>query len=244
MHYLGVIPARYQSMRFPGKPLVEIAGIPMINRVYQQGLKSKILNEVVVATDSKIIYDHCLNANMQVIMTSDTHQSGTDRVSEVARRYESDVVVNIQGDEPFIPPDYIDSLCAQFKSIRTEITTLIAPILDSEVLDDSNTVKVVKRNDGRALYFSRASIPYQRNQDFTMPSFRHLGIYAFRRETLLKLADLPQGKLEQFEMLEQLRWLEAGFDIVTVEVEKAPIGVDVPEDVVKLEKWMKENALH
>ncbi|MCB0666450.1 MAG: 3-deoxy-manno-octulosonate cytidylyltransferase [Saprospiraceae bacterium] len=243
MHYLGVIPARYQSMRFPGKPLVEIAGIPMINRVYQQGLKSKILNEVVVATDSKIIYDHCLNANMQVIMTSDTHQSGTDRVSEVARRYESDVVVNIQGDEPFIPPDYIDSLCAQFKSIKTEITTLIAPILDAQALDDANTVKVVKRNDGRALYFSRASIPYQRNLDFTMQSFRHLGIYAFRRETLLKLADLAQGKLEQFEMLEQLRWLEAGFDIVTVEVEKAPIGVDVPEDVVKLEKWMKENAL-
>lgn len=241
MHYLGIIPARYQSTRFPGKPLVNIAGIPMIDRVYRQGLKSKMLNEVVIATDSEIIYDHCMNANMQVIMTSAAHQSGTDRVAEAAGLSEADVVVNIQGDEPFIPPDYIDRLCLMFSRKETMISTLVAPILDSGTMDNPNIVKTVRRTDGRALYFSRAPIPYRRNDAFFMTCYRHLGIYAFRKNTLLELSLLKPGHLEQFEMLEQLRWLEAGFDIMTVEVEQAPLGVDVPDDVTRLERWINEN---
>ncbi|MCB0686868.1 MAG: 3-deoxy-manno-octulosonate cytidylyltransferase [Saprospiraceae bacterium] len=243
MQFLGIIPARFQSSRFPGKPLVNIAGIPMIDRVYKQARKSKLLDRVVVATDSEIIFDHCKNAKIDVLMTSDKHQSGTDRIAEVARTSKTEVVVNIQGDEPFIPPMYIDQLCQLFLQHKIEIATLIAPIKDEEVLSNPNIVKAVTRTDGRALYFSRSVIPFHRNLQYEMVLYRHLGIYAFGRKTLLDLADLPQGNLERYELLEQLRWLEAGYDIMTSIVSEAPIGVDVPDDVGKIEHWMHSNSL-
>lgn len=242
MQFLAVIPARYQSTRFPGKPLVDIAGTPMIDRVYHQVLQSKLIKEVVIATDSELIREHCNNAKMRVIMTSKDHQSGTDRVAEVAADMDANVIVNVQGDEPFIPPEYIDKLCRTFEQDSTEIATLIAPIKNEELRANPNIVKMVRRKDGRALYFSRSAIPYRRNETFIFPTYRHLGIYAFRRETLGKLAFLDRGNLEQYEMLEQLRWLEAGFDIMTAIVEEAPMGVDVPEDVDKILAWMKDHS--
>ena len=215
----------------------------MINRVYQQAKQSLLLNEVVVATDSAIIEDHCKNANMQVIMTSEHHQSGTDRVAEVAASSLADVVINIQGDEPFIPPTFIDRLCEQFSDQKTEIATLIAPIGNPDVMNNPNIVKVIRRTDGRALYFSRSVIPYHRNKNFEMNSYRHLGVYGFKRSILLELAALEQGNLERYEMLEQLRWLEAGYDISTAIVDSAPIGVDVPEDIERIMLYMEQNGL-
>jgi 3-deoxy-manno-octulosonate cytidylyltransferase (CMP-KDO synthetase) len=243
MKYLGVIPARYQSSRFPGKPLADIAGQSMIQRVYHQALKSSALNEVVVATDDGKIFEHCNNEKMKVVMTSAGHQSGTDRVAEVAGQLEADVVINIQGDEPFIPPDYIDLLCRQFDRPGVSIATLITPLTDADMFHSPNIVKAVRRSDGRAMYFSRSPVPYRRNPDFKTTLYRHLGIYGFRRDTLLQLAGLEQGQLERHEMLEQLRWLEAGYDLMTAVVEAAPMGVDLPGDIDHIIQWMKENNL-
>ncbi|MBK8504453.1 MAG: 3-deoxy-manno-octulosonate cytidylyltransferase [Saprospiraceae bacterium] len=243
MHFLGVIPARYKSSRFPGKPLVDIGGRSMIYRVYHQALKSKYLNEVVVATDDELIYNHCINAKMQVIMTSELHQSGTDRVAEVAQKTQAEVIINIQGDEPFIPPSYIDSLCNLFSDDKVEIGTLLSPMVDRAPASNPGIVKAVRRLDGRAMYFSRAPIPYQRNHDFEMPVYRHLGIYGFRRVALMQLAGLQRGDLEQYEMLEQLRWMEAGYEIMTSLVGEAPLAVDEPEDVEHILSWMKNEGL-
>jgi 3-deoxy-manno-octulosonate cytidylyltransferase (CMP-KDO synthetase) len=243
MRFLGVIPARYKSSRFPGKPLVDIAGRSMIYRVYHQALKSNYLNEVVVATDDELIYNHCMNAKIQVIMTSEVHQSGTDRVAEVAQKTQAEVIINIQGDEPFIPPSYIDDLCSLFSDTSVKIGTLLSPIVHRDTALIPGIVKAVRRGDGRALYFSRAAIPYQRNQDFEMPVYRHLGIYGFRRIALLELAQLQPGNLEQYEMLEQLRWLEAGYEIMTSLVGEAPLAVDEPDDVIQILNWMKNEGL-
>ena len=243
MQFLGIIPARYKSSRFPGKPLAKIAGKSMIERVYHQALKSATLEAVVVATDDLMIYDHCVNAGIEVVMTSSDHQSGTDRVAEVARDRDAAIVVNIQGDEPFIPPAYIDKLCLQFSDPKVEIGTLVCPISDTNEFRQPQIVKAVCRQDGRALYFSRAPIPHQQNVEYAMPFYRHLGIYAFRKDILLKLGALSRGRLEQCESLEQLRWLEKGYDIMTSQVSEAPIGVDLPGDIEKLEKWMERQSL-
>ena len=243
MQFLGIIPARYKSSRFPGKPLAKIAGRSMIDRVYQQALKSEALEAVVVATDDSTIYDHCINAGIDVVMTSVDHQSGTDRVAEVAQDRDAAIIVNIQGDEPFIPSAYIDLLCHQFGDPKVEIGTLVCPIADANEFRQPQIVKAVCREDGRALYFSRATIPYQQNAEYEMPLYRHLGIYAFRKEVLLEVAALSSGILEQCESLEQLRWLEKGYDIMTSKVPEAPIGVDLPGDIERLQKWMIRQGL-
>jgi 3-deoxy-manno-octulosonate cytidylyltransferase (CMP-KDO synthetase) len=216
----------------------------MIERVYHQALASELLDAVVVATDDLMIYDHCINAGMDVVMTSVDHQSGTDRVAEVAQHREAAIIVNIQGDEPFISPTYIDLLCRQFNDPKVDIGTLVCPIASANEFRQPQIVKAVCREDGRALYFSRAAIPYQQNVDYEVPLYRHLGIYAFRKEVLLKIASLSRGRLEQCESLEQLRWLEKGFDIMTSKVPEAPIGVDLPGDIEKLESWMQGQDLH
>lgn len=243
MKYLGVIPARYQSTRFPGKPLVDIAGKSMIDRVYHQALKSTLLDDVVVATDDEMIYNHCMNAKMWVILTSTEHRSGTDRVAEVARQLDVEFVINIQGDEPFIPPEYIDLLCRQFEKDDVSIATLITPLSDPNTFHSPHIVKVVRRNDGRALYFSRAAIPYPRNPDIKAIWYRHLGVYGFRKEVLIQLSNLEPGTLERFEMLEQLRWMEAGYDLMTAVVDNAPMGIDVPEDIEHVLEWMRQNQM-
>ncbi|MCL4117140.1 UNVERIFIED_CONTAM: hypothetical protein GTU68_021627 [Idotea baltica] len=213
----------------------------MISRVYKQACKSKKLQEVIVATDSDKILHHCVNVGINVIMTSDAHESGTDRVAEVAASKDADVIINLQGDEPFLPPDHIDRLCAIFDQKTVGIGTLLTPISERNDFESEHIVKSVIRRDRRALYFSRSGIPFHRNRDFDMPIYRHLGIYGFRKAVLGELAALDRGDLERYEMLEQLRWLEAGYDIMTTIVDSTPIGIDVPDDLNKLLAWMRAN---
>lgn len=238
MQILAVIPARYHSSRFPGKPLVDIGGISMLQRVYNQALMSRKLHTVVIATDDDRIYDHCINAQMEVVMTSSDHQSGTDRVAEVAAARGEDIIINIQGDEPFIPPGHIDTLCDILLEGGAEIGTLITQIKNKKSKSVESVVKVVINKNGRALYFSRACIPLERSTTTDAIHYRHLGLYGFRRAILLELAKLPPGMLEQVEMLEQLRWLEAGYQIDTAEVDHVPIAIDTPADLNELKHWM------
>lgn len=244
MLILGLIPARYASSRFPGKPLAIINGKSMIQRVYEQASKSTVLAELIVATDDQRIFEHVIGFGGKVFMTDPNHPSGTDRCNEVVKALKSqgktfDVVVNIQGDEPYINPVQIDQLCEAFDKKETEIATLIKPILEIEVINNPNVVKVVKQQSGRALYFSRYAIPYYRggNQDEALEKadyFKHIGIYAYRSHVLNQLCDLPKSKLEESEALEQLRWLENGFDIQTKTTDFESIAVDTPADLLKL----------
>ncbi len=244
MLVLGIIPARYASSRFPGKPLAMIKGKSMIQRVYEQASKANSLADVIVATDDKSIFEHVKDFGGKVLMTSVAHPSGTDRCNEVVQKLQSqgksyDVVVNIQGDEPYINPVQIDQLCEAFNQKETEIATLIKPIGELEELNNPNVVKVVKQSNGQALYFSRFAIPYCRGEkaDDVLTKadyFKHIGIYAYRSTVLTKLCALSKGKLEETESLEQLRWLENGYIIQTRTTDFESIAVDTPADLLKL----------
>lgn len=247
MKALGVIPARYESTRFPGKPLVNIQGKSMIARVYERCRQAKALDQVIVATDDQRIYDHVRSFGGEVMMTSKSHRSGTDRCAEVAAQHrEVEIVVNIQGDEPFIDPKQIDQLVQLFEgSSSVDIATLAKQIDSEKALMDPNIVKVVFNRQAEALYFSRSTIPFVRNlassqwlrhHDF----YKHIGIYAFKNEVLQKCAQLPQGRLEIMESLEQLRWLEAGYNIRVGLTKLETMGIDTPED---LEKFETKNEL-
>ncbi|MEZ5043842.1 MAG: 3-deoxy-manno-octulosonate cytidylyltransferase [Saprospiraceae bacterium] len=242
MKVIGIIPARYASSRFPGKPLVDIQGKSMIARVYGRCQEALLLHQVIVATDDERIFAHVQAFGGSVMMTSDLHQSGTDRCAEVAKAFpEADLVVNIQGDEPFIHPGQIDQLIRLFDGEKSvDMATLAKKIESEEALFDPNTVKVVFNEIGEALYFSRSTIPFLRNfskdqwlmrHDF----YKHIGIYAFRKEVLLACAKLPQGRLEKMESLEQLRWLEAGYRIKVGLTQVETIGIDTPDDLRKFE---------
>jgi 3-deoxy-manno-octulosonate cytidylyltransferase (CMP-KDO synthetase) len=239
MNILGIIPARYHSTRFPGKPLSLIGEKLMIERVYTQSIKSS-LNDVIIATDDSRIYNQA-KAFGWVMMTGDHHQSGTDRCQEVVEKLgdKFDYVINIQGDEPFIDPEQINSLVSHLNG-KTEIATLIKKIEKPEHLFNPNVVKVVKGTANQALYFSRSPIPHVRgkseqewldNQIF----FKHIGLYAYRTDILKKITALKQSALEKTESLEQLRWLENGYAITTVETNLETFGIDSPEDLVKAE---------
>ncbi|MBN1821490.1 MAG: 3-deoxy-manno-octulosonate cytidylyltransferase [Prolixibacteraceae bacterium] len=238
MIFIGIIPARFASTRFPGKPLADINGKPMIQRVYENAKKT--LNTVWVATDDQRIYDAVNNFGGDVVFTSKDHKSGTDRVAEAAKIIEKstdfDIVINIQGDEPFIEPGQIGALKDCF-SENTEIATLIKPVQTEEELSDPNKVKVVIDKNGKALYFSRSTIPYLRNPDKNRIGkceyWAHIGMYAYRKEILQRLAELNPGKLEVAESLEQLRWLENGFSILTAKTNSIVFGIDTPEDLKK-----------
>jgi 3-deoxy-manno-octulosonate cytidylyltransferase (CMP-KDO synthetase) len=246
---LAVIPSRYDSSRFPGKPLADIKGKSMIQRVYEQATSCKQLSEVIVATDDQRIFDHVKSFNGKVMMTSNDHQSGTDRCGEVLNNCNDhiDVVVNIQGDEPFIQPDQISQLVQVFadnsKNDSTnnsvDISTLAKKIELEEQLHDPNVVKVVKQANSFALYFSRSPIPYLRNNkglDWTLTQdyYKHVGIYAYKASVLKKLTQLPTSDLETTESLEQLRWLENGYKIHVGTTQHENIGIDTPEDLQKL----------
>lgn len=244
---IGVIPARYASSRFPGKPLVEIGGVSMIRRVYENAKSVAELSQVVVATDDERIFQHVRQFGGQVVMTRAEHPSGTDRCAEVAGKpigAAADIVVNIQGDEPFLDGRQLRQLIQPFTDPAVEITTLGYPIREEENLHSPNVVKVVTAGNGRALYFSRCPIPYIRAAE---PAgwltqglhLQHLGLYAYRRSTLLALADLPPGRLEQAESLEQLRWLEAGYTIHVGITDIRTLGIDTPEDLGKAEAWLR-----
>jgi len=241
---LGVIPARFASTRFPGKPLALIAGKPLIQRVVEQCQQAKSLSEIVVATDDERIAT-AARKFCRVEMTRADHPSGSDRIAEVAERISCDAVVNIQGDEPLIAPNVIDTVAGALA--QNEMSTAATPIKNLAELDNPNVVKVVVNAAGRALYFSRRTIPYLREaanrpvpeQLAAFPFLKHLGIYGYRRETLLRLVKFPVSPLENAEKLEQLRALENGVGIAVVKVDYDSIGVDMPEDVARVEKILK-----
>jgi len=242
---LGVIPARYDSSRFPGKPLVMIDGKSMIMRVYEQALKSKMLEKVIVATDDERIFDHVKANGGEVMMTSATHVSGSSRIGEVADKLSVagvcpfDVVMNIQGDEPFIDPTQIDLAVSLLQNPDSQIGTLIMKITNSEDIFNPNVVKVVVDHSGNAMYFSRSPIPYFRgvSQENWLQGhdyFRHIGLYSFRTSILKTILDLHPASFELAESLEQLRWLHHGFKINTAITDIETVGIDVPADLLKL----------
>jgi len=241
MRSIGIIPARYNSSRFPAKPLAVIHGKTMIQRVYEQAKKSNELSKVVVATDDERIFDAVVEFGGEVVMTSEHHGSGTERCSEVLESLSDnfDVVVNIQGDEPYIQEQQIDLLISCFEDQSTEIATLVKRISDPQILKDPNKVKVVIDAKGRGLYFSRQAIPYQQNASSDnwineSDYFKHIGMYAYRSATLKEIVKLEPSSLEQAESLEQLRWIENGYFIQTAVTEQEALSVDTPEDLEKL----------
>ena len=245
LRILGIIPARYHSSRFPGKPLVEIAGKTMIHRVYDQCRKATKLTDIVVATDDERIASHVTHSIQgNVVMTSPDHLSGTERVAEAYRQQlesgvaDYDYVVNIQGDEPLIKPELIDDLC-DLLNYKTEIATAAKRIEDVATLFDPNVVKVVLTMRKMALYFSRQAIPFVREAPTDLwlehaEFFKHIGIYAFRTDVLDQIVKLPENVLENTEKLEQLRWLGYGYKIIVKETEHDSVGIDTPEDIKKL----------
>jgi 3-deoxy-manno-octulosonate cytidylyltransferase (CMP-KDO synthetase) len=243
---VGIIPARYASTRFPGKPLAVIAGVPLIQRVVAQCQKAKSLAEVIVATDDPRIAE-AVKKNCRVEMTSPNHPSGSDRVAEVVGEISCDAVVNIQGDEPMIEPSVIDSVAGALADC--EMSTAATRIQNPAELDNPNVVKVVVNAAGRALYFSRRTIPCLREaasrpvseQLAAFPFLKHLGIYGYRRETLLRLVKFPVSPLEAAERLEQLRALENGIPIAVVKVDYDSVGVDTPEDVEWVERYLRKS---
>jgi len=245
MEIIGVIPARYGSTRFPGKPLALIAGKPLIQHVVEQCHKAKTLKRVIVATDDTQIWE-VAQEFCEVEMTRPDHPSGTDRLAEVAERNGAEAFVNIQGDEPLIDPTVIDAVAAGLSA--AEMSTAATAIRDPEEFDNPNVVKVVVNRLGEALYFSRRTIPYVRDaarapvkeQLAAFPFLKHLGIYGYRRETLLKIVSYPVSALEMAEKLEQLRALENGIRIGVVQVNYESIGVDVPEDVQRVERILRD----
>ncbi|HLX70489.1 MAG TPA: 3-deoxy-manno-octulosonate cytidylyltransferase [Verrucomicrobiae bacterium] len=246
MRIIGIIPARFASTRFPGKPLALIAGKPLIQRVVEQCKKAASLSEVIVATDDRRILDEA-GKFCRVEMTRAHHPSGSDRIAEVALRVNCDAVVNIQGDEPLIEPKVIEAVADALK--QEAMSTAATVIKNPAEYDNPNVVKVVINAAGRALYFSRRTIPYLREaagrspneQLAAFPFLKHLGIYGYRRETLLNLVRFPVSPLENAEKLEQLRALENGIQIAVVKVDYDSVGVDTPEDVARVEKLLKEN---
>ncbi|NGM61292.1 3-deoxy-manno-octulosonate cytidylyltransferase [Sphingobacterium sp. SGG-5] len=240
MNVIGIIPARYESSRFPGKPLVDIGGQTMIQRVYQQAKHAPSLNEVIVATDDQRIYDHVKSFAGNVMMTKDTHQSGTDRCAEVARHVEGfDIAINIQGDEPFIDPQQIDLLVSCFENPGTEIATLVRKVEALDELTNENKPKVVLNKKGEAIYFSRQAIPFLRGEPIEhwlskRPFYNHIGIYGYRIDVLKQLSDLPVSDLERMESLEQLRWIDNGYKIQTALSTHANDSIDTQSDLEQI----------
>lgn len=234
----GIIPARYASSRFPGKPLALIAGKPMVQWVYER-VQSSEVSGLAVATDDERIARCVRGFGGQVVMTSPDHASGTDRCGEAAlsmQPADNDVVINIQGDEPLISPREIHLLANAFEDRNVQIATLVNPFHDDTLLHNPNVVKVVKAKNGNVLYFSRLSIPYLRESGVAPKSYyRHIGVYAYRYGVLKEIVKLPTSDLENSEKLEQLRWLENGYTIRAVECDYQGIGVDTPEDLARIE---------
>lgn len=247
---VAIIPARFASTRFPGKPLEKIAGKTMIRRVYDRVKKISEIADVVVATDDEQIFKHVAGFGGKVVMTSDTHQSGTDRCFEALKYLKTkyDFVLNIQGDEPFIMPQQIKTVIETLENNKSGLATLKKKIEGSDEILDPNTVKVVTDKNGYALYFSRHPIPYMRGYKKELwynvqTYYKHIGIYGYSVATLTAITKLKPSSLELAESLEQLRWLENGLSIKVAETEYASYGVDTPEDLIKVEKMYKNKLI-
>lgn len=238
MKIIGVIPSRYESSRFPGKPLAEICGKPMIYWVYHQAVKVKEFDAVYVATDDGRIEEACRQYGMNVIMTSKEHQTGTDRLGEVAQKIEADFYVNIQGDEPMIEPETIKKILDyKMEHPETEVINTITPIRDEEEITRNTCVKVVTNAQGDGVYLSRSPIPYpKKGQEITY--YKHLGLYGLSRKALLFFAGAERTKLEQIEDIEMLRFIENHINIKFVTVESSTIAVDRQEDIARVEASM------
>ena len=244
MKILGVIPARYASTRFPGKPLVKINGKTMIHRVYEQAALSN-LKEIIVATDDERIFNHVIDFGGKAIMTNSHHQSGTDRCYEasVKSNIDYDYVINVQGDEPFLDPEQINELCSVCDG-SIELATQMIQCKNHEVLFDTGEVKIALNNSNEAIYFSRSVIPFLKNKNekewhLHHSYFRHVGMYAYRKDVLEKITLLSPSKLELAESLEQLRWIEAGYKIKCIETNYDSHCIDTPEDIDKVLRLMK-----
>jgi len=240
MKAVAIIPARYHSTRFPGKALAKLLNKPLIQWVWEAVNNSNLFDQVMVATDSVKIKEVVDNFGGIAILTSKEHQSGTDRIAEVAESLDSDIIVNVQGDEPLINQKVLSSLLKIFEDSSIQIASLMTKIKDLKQLSNPNLVKVVVDNISNALYFSRSVIPYNRDNIPLVDYWQHIGVYAYRRNALMRLVKLPSGKLEQAEKLEQLRALENGIPIKMIKTEYNGIGVDTPEDLLKLESLLKE----
>lgn len=237
---IGVIPARWESSRFPGKPLAMICGKPMIAWVYERCKQVEELSAVYVATDDDRIYDACRQMGMEVIMTSTEHRTGTDRIGEVAKKVEGELFINIQGDEPLIEPQMIRDLIAAFADENVQYATLRKRITDKAEIEAASTVKVVVDQNEDALYFSRSVIP-SLARDEKAAVYRHVGIYGYTREFLQTFVALPQTPLEKAESLEQLRALEHGYKLRVKKTQYDTIGVDMPEHIARVEQIMQNN---
>ena len=238
-----VIPARYASTRLPGKPLVSLGGKPMVQRVYERAKLAQTVHRVLVATDDQRILDAVQGFGGEARMTRTDHRTGTERIAEVAAREQGDIFVNVQGDEPLIDPAAIDiAVGALLEEPPAQISTVATLIRHAADIMDPNVVKTVMDFDGNALYFSRAPIPWIRDtqQKVHVNYWKHLGLYVFQRDALLEYPTLPHGELEKVEQLEQLRWLENGWRIRVAEVAHDAVGVDVPEDIARVEKLLQE----
>jgi 3-deoxy-manno-octulosonate cytidylyltransferase (CMP-KDO synthetase) len=238
-----VIPSRYAATRLPGKPLVNLAGKPMVQRVYEQAKLAQTVHRVLVATDDQRIVDAVQAFAGEARMTRSDHRTGTERIAEVAAHEPGDIFVNVQGDEPLIDPVAIDTaVAALLEDPPAQIATVATPIRHVPDIMDPNVVKTVLDFDSNALYFSRAPIPWVRDtqKKIHVRYWKHLGLYVFQRDALLEYPTLPQGELEKIEQLEQLRWLENGWKIRVAEVEHDAVSVDVPEDVTRVEKLLQK----
>lgn len=245
MRFIALIPARYASTRFPGKPLAILGGKSVIQRVYEQ--VSQVVDETYVATDDQRIFDAVEAFGGKVVMTRSDHKSGTDRIEEAAEKIggDYDVVVNVQGDEPFIQASQIETVCKCFDDPTTQIATLGKPFgNDMEAIGNPNSPKIVVDKNGFALYFSRSIIPFVRGKETaawpsSYPFLKHLGLYAYRRDVLREVTQLPQGMLEKAESLEQLRWLENGYRIRVGLTDTETVGIDTPADLERAEKFLE-----
>ena len=248
MKFIGIIPARYASTRFPGKPLALLGGKPVIQHVYEK--VAAVLEAAYVATDDERIYDVVKSFGGQVVMTRTDHKSGTDRIEEAIEKIGGvwDVVVNVQGDEPFVAKSQLDTICHCFDDPTTQIATLGKPFESMEAVQNPNSPKIVVDNMGFAMYFSRSVIPYVRGKEKSSwlthyPFLKHLGIYAYRKDVLRQVTQLPQSSLEIAESLEQLRWLQNGFKIKVGTTDVETVGIDTPQDLERAEEFLKTQLL-
>lgn len=242
MKIIAVIPARYASTRFPAKLMQDLGGKTVINRTYQAALETKLFDEVFVVTDSNLIFDEITQHGGKAIMSKKEHESGSDRIAEAVEELDVDIVINVQGDEPFIDKKPLEQLIKVFKedvSKRVDLASLMFEIDEIHEIENPNNVKVITDKEGFALYFSRSVIPYPREVGVGVRYMKHVGIYAFRKQALMDFYRLPIGILEASEKLEQLRYLENGKRIKMVETTHGSIGIDTPEDLEKARRLIE-----
>jgi 3-deoxy-manno-octulosonate cytidylyltransferase (CMP-KDO synthetase) len=241
MKVFAVIPARYAATRFPGKLMQILGNKTIIAHTYLHSLETGLFDEVWVATDSEIIHNEISKMGGHVVMSTKQHESGSDRIAEAIEKLDVDIVVNVQGDEPFIQKEPLEKLINAFNDPQVQVGSLMQKISEPIDIDNPNIVKVVVNDQHDAMYFSRSPIPYNRNRQSDIPYFRHIGVYAFRKQTLLDFTRWPLGRLENAEKLEQLRYLEHGVSIRMIETHFTAIGIDTPEDLEKAKKLIKGN---